>query len=289
MNKKIILNTEFVENEQIANLTTIKTEGTIPGAFYPKNEKELKNIYIFLKENKLPFLIAGNGSNLLINDKAKIYVVTTKRMKQHIKIKKNSLYISASVPMAKAYQFALKHNLSGFEQLTGIPATIGGAIKMNASSFNRSIFDYLEYVNIFTNGRVIKLKKENIEYSYHNTNISNCIILSAKFNLKKNKSYQIKNTFSNCMIKRRQSQPKGFCCGSVFKNPPHAFAGKLIEECELKGLEYGGAEISTIHGNFIINKNNASFSDIKNLINICKNKVKDRFGIDLECEVEIIE
>ncbi len=289
MNKKIILNTNYVENENISFLTTIKTQGNICGAFYPLNERELKNIYLFLKENRLPFIIVGNGSNLLISDKAKLYVISTKKMKQNIKIKNNDLYVSASTPLAKVFQHTYKHNLSGFEELNGIPATIGGAIKMNASAFGRSVFDNLEYVKVFVNGKIIKLRKENIEYSHHKTNLSNCLILSAKFNLRKEKYYNIKNTLSNCIIKRNASQPKGLSCGSVFKNPPHYFAGKLIEECGLKGLKIGGGEISSTHANFILNTSNATFNDIKRLIIICQDAVKNRFGIDLECEVEIIE
>ncbi len=289
MNKKIISKTKYIENERISNLTTIKTAGNICGAFYPKNETELKNIYQFLKTYKLPFIILGNGTNLLISDKAKIFAISTKGMQQEIFMKGDSLYVSASTPLAKIFHYTYKRCYSGFEELSSIPATLGGAIKMNASAFGRSIFDYLEYVKVFCNGNVIKLQKENIEYSYHKTNLNNCIILSAKFNLNKSKYYHIKNTLSNCMIKRNLSQPKGFCCGSVFKNPPFQFAGKLIESCGLKGYEKGGAEISPVHANFIINKNNASFQDVKFLIDICKRQVKKCFNVDLECEVEIIE
>ncbi len=289
MNKKLILNTEFVKDELISNLTTIKTNGAICGAFYPINENQLKNVYTFLKEYKLPFIVIGNGSNMLISDKAKIYALSLKRLRQQMKINKESLYVSASVPLPKIFQYTYKHNLSGFEELAGIPASLGGALKNNASAFGNSIFKHLEYITIFKNGKVVNLKKENIDYSYHKTALSDCIILSAKFNLTKKKHYQIKNQFSNCMIKRNIAQPKGLSCGSVFQNPPFQFAGKLIEECNLKGFKFGEAEISSVHANFIINKSHASFSDIKFLINLCQQKVKEKFDVDLKCEVEIIE
>ncbi len=289
MDKNIILKTEYKENEEIKNLTTYKTEGHINGAFYPKTESEFKNIYLFLKENKLPFIIIGNGSNLLISPNTNIFAISTKKLKQTIMFKNNNMYISSSVTLSQAYLEAFKRGYSGFEALAGIPATIGGAIKTNASAFGNSIFDILEYIKIFSNGKTLKLKKENIQHAYHSTNINNCIILSAKFNLNKKSKYQIKKDFSQFMINRSLRQPKGLCCGSIFRNPPYNFAGKLIEACGLKGHNQNDAQISPVHANFIINKGNASYYDIKSLIELSQLQVKKKFGIDLECEVEIIE
>ncbi len=289
MNNQNILKIKYIENEEIKNLTTYKTIGTISGAFYPQTEEELKITYNFLILNKLPFVIIGNGSNLLIKDKAKVFALVTKNMKQANKIAKNNAYLSSSCPLSKAYAMTMAHSLSGFEGLAGIPATVGGAIKMNASAFNQSIFEHLEYVKVLKAGNILKLNKNEIIHSHHYTNLNDCLILSAKFKLEERNKNSIKKDFITNMQKRACKQPKGFSCGSVFKNPPNAYAGQLIEICGLKGMSHGDAEISSAHANFILNKGSASFEDVKFLIELCQSKVYQKFGIKLEKEVEIIE
>lgn len=288
MNINVIYNTEFVPNEDIKNLTTYKNKGYIKGAFYPKNERELTNTFLFLKKYKIPFFIVGNGSNLLISEKTDSIALSIKKLKQSLKIVDNSLYVSASLPLSKIYQNCLKRKLGGFECLAHIPATIGGAIRMNASAFGQSVFDHLEYVKIFKQGKIRQLNKNQIKFSYHKTNLDDCVILSAKFNLNKQKMCEIKRNFSNFLIRRQQCQPKGFSCGSIFKNPPLHSAGQLIENCGLKGLRYGNAQISPVHANFIINNGNATFDEVYYLINLAEVCVLKKFGIALEKEVEII-
>ena len=289
MNKNLILKTEFIPNEKISNLTTYKNSGTIVGAFYPKNERQLINIYDFLKSYHFPFVVIGNGSNLLISEKAKIFAICLKKLKRKLSIKKNVLSVSSSATLFQIYQFCLARSFSGFEKLALIPATVGGAIKQNASAFQQSIFDRLESVKIFKYGRVLTVPKSEIKFDYHFSNLDDCLIISAKFALKHEKKCKIKRNFYNCSIKRSKGQPKGFCCGSVFKNPKNNYAGKLIELCGLKGLKRNDAEISKIHANFIINNKNASFEDIKYLINFCEKSVQKKFGIKLQREVQIIE
>lgn len=288
MENKKILEIEYVDNEKISNLTTYKNVGCIKGAFYPKNEQELILCYNFLTENNLPFKIIGNGSNLLISEKSNILAISTKKMKKNIRICENNVYASSSVMLAEVYKHCSLHNLRGFEVLASIPATIGGAIKMNASAFGNSIFDNLEKVKIYNQGKVKYLKKNDIIFSYHSTNLGQNLILSAKFTLKKDNYCQITKDFSKSLSLRRFKQPQGLSCGSVFKNPPLLSAGKLIEDCGLKGLRQNGAFISQKHGNFIINEGNAKFDDILYLINLCQIKVFEKYGILLEPEVEII-
>lgn len=288
LNKNDILKVEYIENVPIAEITSYKTEGQINGIFYPKTEKEIITSYNFLKENNLPFLIVGNGSNLLISPKTNIFVLSTKKLRQTAKINEKFAVFSASLTLSKAYTQCLKNCLEGFERLAGIPATIGGAIKNNASSFGASIFDNLESVRVFQKGKIKTLKKQDIEYSYHTTNLSDTLILSAKFKLNKESPCKITQEFVYYQKLRNEKQPKGFCCGSVFRNPPLLSAGVLIEQCNLKGKCFGDAEISNKHGNFIINKGFASFDDVVSLINLCKSTVREKFSIELQTEVEII-
>ena len=289
MNNKELLNIPFISNEKISNICTYKINGCVKGVFYPQDEKQLIFIYDYLSKLKLPFKIIGNGSNLIIKENCDYLFICTKKMQDKIKIINNTACISSSTTLAKAFNYCCKKGLSGFERLAGIPATIGGAIKMNASCFDNSIMDSLEKVKIYQNGKIKFIKKNDIIYSYHKTNLNNCLILSAKFKLKPEKKCLILNEFGKFAKTRAEKQPKGFSCGSVFRNPEYASAGKLIEECGLKGKSLGGAVVSEKHGNFILNQNGANFEDVKGLILLCQAEVYRKYNIKLECEVEIIE
>lgn len=288
MDKKTIYDIEFVFNEPIENITTYKTKGTVKGVIYPKNEYELKVACDHFKQSRLPFIIIGNGSNFLISPYSNKYIISTKKIEQKITYSKGHLNVSCSTPLARVFNFCLIHKLSGFEALAGIPGSIGGAIKMNASCFGHSISDNLVSIKVYAKGKFITIKREDIKFGYHTSNLDDFIIISAKFKLNEEKNCIIKRNFTNYLIKRTRSQPKGLSCGSTFKNPQGHFAGKLIEECGLKGYRCNGAQISPIHGNFIINYDNAQFEDIKRLIEFCQSEVYKKFKIKLEPEVEII-
>lgn len=289
MNKKDLLNIPFVSNEKIANICTYKTKGNVKGVFYPQNEKQLTLAYDYLTQAELPFKIIGNGSNLLIKDNCDYLFISTKGMQDKIKFTQEGVYISSSTSLAKAFNMSYKKGLSGFEKLANIPATIGGALKMNASAFGNSIFDIVEKIKVYHNGKEKFIKKDDVIYSHHNTNLSDCLILSAKFKLKSGNSCEILNEFSKISKLRGEKQPKGFSCGSVFRNPENLSAGRLIEQCGLKGMVQNGAKISEKHGNFILNFNNASFDDVKYLIDLCQKECYKKFAIFLEREVEIIQ
>lgn len=289
MDNNDLIKIPFVSQEKIANISTYKTQGTVKGVFYPRNEEELILVYNFLSKQDIPFKIIGNGSNLLIKDDCDFLFICTKKMKDKIRFCKNEVHFSSSVTLAKAYNLSLKKSLSGFQRLAGIPATLGGAIRNNASAFGQSVFDNLDKIKIFKDGKIKFLKKSDIIYSYHRTNLKDCLILSAKFILKPASWCEICNEFGLYSKIRSEKQPKGFSCGSVFKNPAEASAGQLIEDCKLKGKHSGNAKISEKHGNFIINTENASFYDVKSLIELCQQEVLKKYNINLEKEVEIIE
>lgn len=289
MNKKELLNIPFVTNEKIANICTYKTKGKVKGVFYPQNEKQLILAYDCLTQAGLPLKIIGNGSNLLIKDNCDWLFICTKAMQDKIKFTQDGVYISSSMTLAKAFNLCYKKGLSGFEKLSGIPATIGGALKMNASAYGDSIFDVVEKIKVYQNGKEKFIKKDDIIYAHHSTNLKDCLILSAKFKLKSRNSCEILNEFSKYAKLRGEKQPKGFSCGSVFRNPQKESAGRLIEACGLKGKVHNGAKISEKHGNFILNFDNASFDDVKCLIEFCQDEVYKKYDIFLEKEVEIIE
>ena len=280
---------EIDENVPIRDLTTYKTTGNIKTVIYPKTTQDWQDILEMLEFYSIPYFIIGNGSNLLISPQTRKIAISTKRMQEKIKINKDILSVSANLNIAKIFQHCKQKGLSGFEALAGIPASIGGAIKNNASCFGCSIFDNLKSLQILKNGQITHLKKSDIFYSYHKTNLTNEIILSAKFQLKPENPQKIQEKFVEYAKLRQNKQPKGFSCGSVFKNPEGLSAGFLIEKCNLKGKKKGDGVISEKHGNFIININNATFDDIKYLIEYCEEEVRRKYGINLEREVEIIE
>lgn len=284
-----IQNIEFKENVSAQELTTMKAEANVKFVYYPKNQKELVFIYNYLATNNIKFIVIGNGSNVIFTEKAsEITVITTKKMKNKIIRKNNVVTINCSTPLAASYRYALKNSLSGFEKIAGIPGNLGGAIFMNASAFGSSIFDYLISVKVLKNGKIQNIKKEKLTLSYRDSGLKGCLVLSAKFMLPRKDMCEIERQFYKYQYLRAAKQPKGLSSGSIFKNPPLLSAGKLIEECGLKGFQIGGGKISEKHANFIINLGNATAEDILRLIALVKTKVYEKYKIRLVEEVKLL-
>lgn len=279
----------FVTNENTRTLSLYGTEGKVKGVFYPKNERELINVYNYLKINNMPFKIVGNGSNLLFSPKSEdIVVLSTKLMDKKINFKGDKVYFSSAVSMPMLYRRCYEKALGGLEEFSCIPGTMGGLIKMNAGAYGKSIFDILDKIRVLQNGKVKTLNKTQVEFGYHQTNLGDSLILGGSILLTKTSKCEIIKKHTAMVNDRLLHQPSGRCCGSVFKNPPEKSAGWLIEQCGLKGISKNGAIISNKHANFIINSNNASFQDIYDLILLCEDCVYQKFNIKLEREVEII-
>ena len=277
---------EYKANESISNITTIKTKG-IAKVFYPKTQKELIFLYNYFSINQIPFQILGNGSNVLINPKYKGFIISTKKIKKIIKINNEFVTVSNSVPLSILFKKTLENSLSGFENLALIPGVVGGAIKMNSSFKKQSISDNLIWIKVLQNGKIKKIKKNEINFRYRKS--FDGLILSACFKLIKKDRKEIEKTFLESLNFRNTNQPKGNSFGSTFKNPKEYSSGYLIEKCSLKNHKIGDAVISQKHANFIINENKASFNDVYNLIKICKKEVKKKFNLNLSCEVVIIK
>ncbi len=278
---------EFVANEEIKNLSSIKNTGTIYGVYYPKGEQELLFIYNFLSINNIKFIVVGKGTNILFSSQINnFFVISLKKMPKKVKKYKNHLIVASSLSIAEAFQYCYKNNLSCFEKLSTVPGSIGGAIMLNAGCFGADIFDNLVSVKILQDGKIKNIKKEKITYEYRKTNLRG-LILSSTFLVTKKNRFDLIKTASNCINERIAKQPKGYSLGSIFKNPTGFSAGELIDKCGLKGTQKNDAKISEKHANFIINEGNASYDDIKYLIDLAHEKVKEKFGIDLELEIKI--
>ena len=248
---------------------------------------------IILNElNNENFYVLGSGSNLLIRDTGfNGVIIKLGKEFNSVNIIENKLEVGASVLDINLSKFALKHGIEGFEYFSGIPGSVGGAVKMNAGCYGSETKEILNSVE-FYNKKLQKQNKnkENLNLTYRSSNIKdNEIISKVTFNLKYGDSKIIQHKMIDIKEKRLSTQPiKNKTSGSTFKNPKNLFAARLIEEAGCKGMEYGNAVVSNQHANFLINKGRATATDIENLGKQVVDKVYKKFNIILEWEIKII-
>ena len=280
------LNIEFYRNFDLSKYCTWRSGCLADYIFYPKNLNDLYKL-INLKKK---FYIVGNGSNTLFLNLKNTILISTKKMNS---IEFDGEYVIAECGTALnvVMNKSLDKGLLGLEFLTGIPGTVGGALITNAGANGGEISDVLVSVFFIKNGKEIEVKKEEIEFKYRTSSIKrNEIITKAKFLLKKGDPDKARVQIKEYLNHRNNTQPVRWpSAGSVFKNPLPNYAGLIIENLGLKGLSVGDAQVSNVHSNYIINKNNASPENILSLINMVKDKVLKDTGIKLENEIRIID
>ncbi|MDA9753849.1 UDP-N-acetylmuramate dehydrogenase [bacterium] len=280
------LNIEFYRNFDLSKYCTWRSGCLADYIFYPKNLNDLYKL-INLKKK---FYIVGNGSNTLFLNLKDTILISTKKMNS---IEFDGEYVMAECGTALnvVMNKSLDKGLLGLEFLTGIPGTVGGALITNAGANGGEISDVLVSVFFIKNGKEIEVKKEEIEFKYRTSSIKrNEIITKAKFQLKKGDPDKARVQIKEYLNYRNNTQPVRWpSAGSVFKNPLPNYAGLIIENLGLKGLSVGDAQVSNVHSNYIINKNNASPENILSLINMVKDKVLIDTGIKLENEIRIID
>lgn len=243
-----------------------------------------------LKNNNIPYLTTGNVTNILIKDEGfKGAFISTKEL-TGIKPLDDGYYVQSGVGMHSLALRAKTDELSGLEELSDIPGTVGGLIAMNASAFDKSIKDVLEYVDVVIDGDVERLKVQDLDMGYRHSLVldKNFTILGAKILLRKENLLYINAKMKKYADLRAKKQPRGVSLGSVFKKVGNISAGYYIEKAGLKGEKVGGAMISTKHANFIINVNNAKSRDFITLANMAKSRVDKAFNISLKYEILII-
>ncbi len=242
--------------------------------------------------NEIRYCVIGVGSNLLVRDQGyNGIIIKLGRNFNKIKLKNDSISVGAGVLDTTLSKYAEKNSIKDFEFFSGIPGTIGGAIKMNAGCYGFQTADNLKKVLIINNnGKIKSFKNEDLKLEYRNSSIDeNSIVLKADFNIAYSKQSEIIDKNNFIKSQRINSQPiKQKTSGSTFKNPPNEFAAVLIEKSGCKGMKIGGASISTLHSNFIINNGSATATDIENLGKTVINKVQKKFGITLDWEIKII-
>lgn len=282
-------------NEPMAKHTSFKIGGPADVFIKVDNIEELKEILKLSKENKIPLTIIGNGSNILVTDKG-IRGITAKLNLKDIKIKnennKQIIKVDAGVPVGLLAQKLLKEKITGFEELSGIPGTIGGAVIMNAGAHGKELKDILKKVTAMDyNGNIHEFTNEECLFSYRNSRFQKekYIILQATLELEKGNSTEIKEKMNEYMQFRKEKQPIEYPnAGSTFKRGEDFVTAKLIDEAGLKGYKVGGAQVSEKHAGFIVNVDNATAKDVIELTDYIKEKIKEKFGKKINLEIQII-
>lgn len=271
-----------------SKISTLRLGAILKEVYFPENKEELAQIYAEIG-GKEPIVLGGITNTLVLKDPCRPFILTNK-MKE-IVISNNYLYASCGDTIIRACNASLEYELSGLENLSGIPGTLGGAIKNNSGSYGSTISDYIEKVYIFNwnIGKIVELKKEELAFGYRYSNIKQDkdIILGASFILEPSSQEKISKRMQEVAFMRKTTQPKGKSLGSVFKRYEDVSAGYYIEKVGLKGFCHNGMEISSIHANFIVN-NGGRIEDYLYLVNLAKTRVFEQFGIKLEEEVRII-
>lgn len=285
----------YIENEPMALHTTFKIGGPARLAVFPKNENEISDVIKKCKEENVRYMVVGNGSNLLVADEGidAVVILLGKEFGEVKLIDDTTIFAEAGAPLMKVCRFALENGLSGLEFAYGIPGSCGGGAFMNAGAYGGELGDVMfRCDHIDKDGNKGSLEGDDLKLAYrHSAYYENgCVITGAYFKMQKADKEEIKAKMTDYMSRRRDKQPLEYpSAGSTFKRPEGNFAGALIEQCGLKGTSVGGAEISTKHAGFVINKGGATCKDVLDLCKKVADTVKAEKGIDLEMEVRVTE
>ena len=294
MQKLQVIGTEWELNCPLCKHSTFRIGGVADLAVFPHSSDQLCQTLTLLRGQEIPVLVIGNGSNVVFSDAGYRGVVVFTEKCRKIKIEDNILFADAGASLSAVASAARDENLSGLEFAFGIPGTLGGAVYMNAGAYGGSMSDVCissEYYDLQT-GQRGSLTDGEQDFDYRKSIYQSHperIILSATLQLKKGDRTQITQTMRTYWEKRRTSQPLELPnAGSVFKRPEGHFAGKLIEDCGLKGLTVGGAQVSEKHAGFIVNVGGATCEDVKRLIEQIQTTVLQQTGVELECEIQFL-
>ena len=284
---------KIIENVPLKNLTTYKLSGTASKVIIPSNIDELKNLINYIKENKLKYKVIGSGSNLIFDGDYEGILIKLEKL-DHCIIKNDKVIVGAGYPLQKLALKTCKLGLAGLDFATGIPGTVGGACANNSGAYNSDMGYVVSSLQVLTPELEIKtMVNKELDYHYRTSFFEKnreYIILEATIKLKKGNKEEILEIIEDRKRRRLESQPLEYpSAGSVFRNPIGNYAGKLIEDIGYKGKKIGDAMVSDKHANFIINKGNASGKDIIKLISEIKEKVKEKYDIELYLEQEIVK
>ncbi|CAM4207068.1 UDP-N-acetylmuramate dehydrogenase [Lederbergia lenta] len=289
---KICGQTNVLLAEPLKNHTLVKLGGKADFFVMPETYEAVAEVIRFKEKFQLPFTLLGNGSNVIVRDGGIRGIVMHFKHLAGLRVEENKIIAQGGANIKDASRLALAQQLSGLEFACGIPGSIGGAMVMNAGAYGGEVKDVIDYVKVVTQkGELRQLSKDELALGYRTSILSENkdIVLEAVFDLKAGDQKMIKAAMDDFTFQRESKQPLEYpSVGSVFKRPPGYFAGKLIQDSGLQGKGVGGAEVSTKHAGFIVNKHNATASEYIATIDMVRNKVKETFGVELELEAKIV-
>ena len=292
--EKIISKDRIYIDEPMDKYTSFKIGGPAECLIKIQTPEELKSILNLAKEQEIPLTIIGNGSNILVSDEGiKGLVLKIENPIFELDAQTAKLKVGSGVKLAYIAQKCLKQEIAGFEFASGIPGTIGGAIRMNAGAHGKEMKDIVTTVTYMDrNGQIHTIQNEDAKFEYRKsmfTQNKDYIILEVEIQLEKGNVEEIQAKMTEYATYRKEKQPLEYpSAGSTFKRGEDFITAKLIDECGLKGYQIGGAQISEKHAGFIINTGNATAEDVIKLIEYTKEQVYNKFGKTIETEIEIL-
>ena len=290
--QQILEKEQYAVNEPMSGHITFRVGGNADCYVKPSLE-QLPRVITLCRQFELPWMVIGNGSNLLVGDKGiRGVVIELGKQADKVEINGNTVTAEAGAMLAAVARQAARAGLSGMETLSGIPGTIGGAVVMNAGAYGGEMKDIVTSVTVLTKeGEEKRLSLEELELSYRHSCIpeNEYIVLKAELELEPEEPGQVEARMRIVAEQRVAKQPLEYpSAGSTFKRPEGYFAGKLIQDAGLRGFQVGGAQVSEKHCGFVINKNHATAADIDNLIKEVQDRVEQNAGVRLETEVKYI-
>ncbi|MBN3039285.1 MAG: UDP-N-acetylmuramate dehydrogenase [Candidatus Omnitrophica bacterium] len=279
--------------EPLARHTTLNVGGPAAVWIEPHDVEELGLTLSHCVKNRLPYMIIGKGSNLLVGDQGfkGAMLSLNAGIFAKMEFRGNHIRCGAGVALSRLLRECQRRGLGGLEFLAGVPATVAGALIMNAGSKDKYIGRYVESVTVMDEKeRVRTLNKDRLKFGYRRSNLSKFVVLEATLKLIKKDPQKIKKESLYFLERKKKTQDLSFrSAGCIFKNPQHRLsAAAMIDACGLKSRRRGGAEISTKHANYIINRSGATAEDLLYLIKLAQKQVKNKFGVKLEPEVKIV-
>lgn len=290
--KLLAITDNVIFDEDMKKHTSFRIGGTADAFVSVTSALEIEKIICFCADAETPYMIMGNGSNILVSDKGiRGVVIHIGNGMSKCRIEGCDVYADAGILMSALSKKLLEANLTGFEFASGIPGTLGGGIFMNAGAYGGELKDIIESVTFICPDGIIKTETaENLGFAYRRSMFTEggYVILSCKLRLKEGNYEDIKAMMADFNSRRTEKQPLNLpSAGSTFKRPEGYFAGKLIQDAGLMGYSIGGAQVSEKHAGFVVNTGGASAADVTNLIKHIQNTVNEKFGVWLEPEVRL--
>lgn len=284
-----------IKDEPMSRHTSFRIGGPCKLYVSPETSESFVDSYDLARRLGIKVYVLGRGSNVLFDDSGFDGIVLSTEKLSSVTVEENRLIAGAGASFTHIAAVARDAGLSGLEFAYGIPGSVGGAVYMNAGAYGGEVSDCLVSSTAFVadDNHIVCVEGDAHNFGYRTSlykQKGNCVILSAEFELERGNVEDIRAKMDDLMGRRKSKQPLEYpSAGSVFKRPEGYFVGQIIEELGLKGYSVGGAQISEKHAGFIINKNNATCKDVKDLISFIKDKVKASYGVDLECEVIFVK